>query len=78
MAMDPESERELIEEGAVVGGGEDTGGLLDGVRGMGVGTQDPNIVGEVGPTDIPPGPEDADAPGPLGGGADPTDLGPSA
>lgn len=78
MAMDPQSERDLIDEGAVVGGGEDTGGLLDEMRGTSVGTQDPNIVGDVGPTDIPPGPEDTavpgpednDAPGPLGGDAD--------
>lgn len=30
-------------------------GTLDRMRGTGVGTEDPNIVGEVGPTDIPPG-----------------------
>ena len=35
-------------------------GLLDKVRGGGVGTEDPNIVGDVGPTDIPPG-TDGDA-----------------
>ena len=29
--------------------------VLDRMRGMGVGTEDPNIVGDVGPTDIPPG-----------------------
>ena len=29
--------------------------LLDRLRGTGVGVEDPNIVGEVGPTDIPPG-----------------------
>lgn len=28
---------------------------LDGLRHTGVGTEDPNIVGDVGPTDIPPG-----------------------
>ena len=54
----------------VVGGGEDSGGLLDDLRGAGVGTEDPNIVGDVGPTDIPPGPEDDDAPGPLSPTAD--------
>ncbi|HYI62888.1 MAG TPA: hypothetical protein VEW93_13925 [Acidimicrobiales bacterium] len=32
-------------------------GLLDRMRGTGVGVEDPNIVGEVGPTDIPPGPD---------------------
>ena len=29
--------------------------ILDRLRGTGVGTEDPNIVGDVGPTDIPPG-----------------------
>ena len=33
----------------------DDEGLLDRLRGGGVGTEDPNIVGDVGPTDIPPG-----------------------
>lgn len=33
-------------------GGE---GLADKVRHSGVGVEDPNIVGDVGPTDIPPG-----------------------
>ena len=28
---------------------------LDRMRGTGVGTEDPNIVGDVGPTDVPPG-----------------------
>ena len=28
---------------------------LEGMRGTGVGVEDPNIVGDVGPTDIPPG-----------------------
>lgn len=31
--------------------------LIDRMRGTGVGVEDPNIVGEVGPTDIPPGPD---------------------
>ena len=39
--------------------GEDERGLLEKVidraRGTGVGTEDPNIVGDVGPTDVPPG-----------------------
>ena len=37
--------------------GDDTGGesLVDRLRGTGVGVEDPNIVGDVGPTDIPPG-----------------------
>lgn len=29
--------------------------LIDRLRGTGVGVEDPNIVGHVGPTDIPPG-----------------------
>ncbi len=33
--------------------GED--GFLDKFRRTAVGTEDPNIVGDVGPTDIPPG-----------------------
>ncbi len=34
---------------------EEKKGLLDRLRGTGVGVEDPNIVGDVGPTDIPPG-----------------------
>lgn len=30
-------------------------GALDAMREMPVGTNDPNIVGDVGPTDVPPG-----------------------
>ena len=30
-------------------------GLADRARNLGVGVEDPNIVGDVGPTDIPPG-----------------------
>lgn len=30
-------------------------GFLDKLRGTGVGTEDPTIVGDAGPTDIPPG-----------------------
>ncbi len=37
------------------GEGEERQGLLDRMRGMGVGTEDPNIVGDAGPTDVPPG-----------------------
>ena len=29
--------------------------VADRLRGSGVGTEDPNIVGDAGPTDIPPG-----------------------
>ncbi len=35
-------------------------GFLDKLRGGGVGTEDPMIVGDAGPTDIPPG-TDGDA-----------------
>ena len=34
---------------------EDEDGVLDRMRGSGVGVEDPNIVGDAGPTDIPPG-----------------------
>lgn len=34
--------------------------LVDRFRGTGVGVEDPNIVGDVGPTDVPPG---RDSPG---------------
>ena len=30
-------------------------GLADRVRHLGIGVEDPNIVGDVGPTDVPPG-----------------------
>jgi hypothetical protein len=29
--------------------------LVEGMRGAGVGTEDPNIVGDAGPTDVTPG-----------------------
>jgi hypothetical protein len=35
--------------------GDDDESLLDRMRGTGVGVEDPNIVGDVGPTDVPPG-----------------------
>lgn len=35
--------------------------LLDRFRGTGVGVEDPNIVGDAGPTDVPPG-QDPDIP----------------
>lgn len=46
--------------------------IVDRMRGTGVGTEDPNIVGDAGPTDVPPGrdpdpqwpPPDPDAPPP--------------
>lgn len=34
---------------------EDEDGFADRARHSGVGVEDPNIVGDVGPTDIPPG-----------------------
>lgn len=37
-------------------------GFMDKARHTGVGVEDPNIVGDVGPTDIPPG-ADPDAAG---------------
>ena len=46
--------------------------LIDRLRGTGVGVEDPNIVGDVGPTDIPPGSDGegdgllADPPDPMG------------
>lgn len=36
-------------------GAGDENELLDDLRAMPVGTNDPNIVGNVGPTDVPPG-----------------------
>jgi len=33
----------------------DDEGVIDRMRDTGVGTEDPNIVGDVGPVDIPPG-----------------------
>lgn len=35
--------------------GDDHEDLLERLRHTGVGVEDPNIVGDVGPTDIPPG-----------------------
>ena len=37
---------------------EERESLLDRLRGAGVGVEDPNIVGDVGPTDVPPGRDD--------------------
>ena len=42
----------MADEEAVVDNAEET---LDKMRGTGVGVEDPNIVGDVGPTDVPPG-----------------------
>ena len=45
--------------------------ILDRLRGTGVGVEDPNIVGDVGPTDIPPG-SDGQGDGLLAEPPDPT------
>ena len=34
---------------------EGSEGLVDKLRNMGVGTEDPNIIGNAGPTDVAPG-----------------------
>lgn len=34
---------------------EDTDSVLDQLRDMPVGTNDPNIIGDAGPLDVPPG-----------------------
>ena len=46
-----------MDDEAVVGEGQADGeeSLLDELRQMPVGTADPNIVGDAGPTDVPPG-----------------------
>jgi hypothetical protein len=48
--------------------GEDHEGILDRLRHSGAGTTDPNIVGDAGPFDQPPGadPESAEGLGPAG------------
>lgn len=46
--------------------------ILDRLRGTGVGVEDPNIVGDVGPTDIPPG-SDGHGDGLLADPPDPTE-----
>ncbi len=48
-------------------------GFLDKLRGGGVGTEDPMIVGDAGPTDIPPGADDAPGSGLLVTTDDPVD-----
>ena len=50
----------IDEEMAQIDAGDDDAevqeeGFLDKLRDTTVGTEDPNIVGDVGPTDIPPG-----------------------
>ena len=41
--------------------------LLDQLREMPVGTNDPNIIGDAGPTDVPPGTDPPRAPREQGG-----------
>ncbi len=46
---DDETEQDRVEDDE---GGD---GVLERMRGTGVGVEDPNIVGDVGPTDVAPG-----------------------
>ncbi len=48
------ADQEPIDE-VPAAGDEEHEGFLDKLRGGGVGTEDPMIVGDVGPNDIPPG-----------------------
>ena len=48
---------------------EEHEGLLDRMRDMGVGTEDPNIIGDAGPTDVPPGTDPPVDDGELDAGA---------
>ena len=54
------------QEAAADSGLEDKQRLLDKFRGTGVGVEDPNIVGDVGPTDVPPGSDPDAVEGPAG------------
>jgi hypothetical protein len=56
------------EAGEAEEGTEEHEGILDRLRHSGVGTTDPNIVGDAGPFDQPPGmdPEAAEGLGPAG------------
>lgn len=57
-------EREQVPaEGA--GEEEEDKGLIERLRGTGVGVEDPNIVGDVGPTDVPPGRDPDSVPRPA-------------
>lgn len=49
--------RVMDDEAAAMGEGQgdDKESLLDELRQMPVGTADPNIIGEAGPSDVPPG-----------------------
>lgn len=57
----PDEDVPTLDEPAEPEGSGD--GFLDRFRGTAVGTEDPNIVGDAGPTDIPPGTDGADAGG---------------
>ena len=41
---------------------EEDEGLLDKLRDMDVGVTDPNLIGDAGPTDVPPGTDPPKAP----------------
>lgn len=44
---------------------DDAEGFLDRVRDLPVGTRDPNIIGNAGPTDVPPGSDPVDTVAPV-------------
>ena len=50
---DEQLEPDLVDDDTVPENQEE--GFFDKLRGGGVGTEDPMIVGDAGPTDIPPG-----------------------
>ena len=54
---DPDDDEVLMDDAAADPGDIETRdeSFLDKLRGSGVGTEDPTIVGDAGPTDIPPG-----------------------
>lgn len=57
----PHEGEPIVESPDDAGDGEeepDRRSLIDRMRDTGVGTEDPNIVGDAGPTDIPPGRDD--------------------
>lgn len=56
-------------------GGDEHRGLMDRLRHSGVGVEDPNIVGDAGPTDVAPGHDpDTDESGLLVADPDPDDI----
>jgi hypothetical protein len=48
-AEEPFDEGETVEHEGII----ET--MVERMRGTGVGTEDPNIIGDAGPTDVPPG-----------------------